>query len=161
MLPEGEPHHALNDMAYTQLYYHIVFATKARKEAIVEDHERDLYMYLYGYCKNHNVKVLRIGGYVDHVHMFLQLPPTIAISDYMHDMKISASNFMKQHADKFPAFDGWASGYCALTYCQRDKDMIVGYIMKQKEHHKQTSLHDELKAMLDEAGVEYDERWLP
>lgn len=79
----------------------------------------------------------------------------------MHDMKISASNFMKQHAEMYPYFDGWASGYCALTYSQRDKESIVQYINNQKEHHARATQLNGLKALLDEAGVAYDERRLP
>ena len=147
-------------MAYTQLYYHIVWRTKSSAKVIAQEHERDLYMYLYAYCKNHKYKLFRIGGIEDHIHMFVQLPPTVAVANMVHDIKITAYNFCRQHPEMFPHFAGWAESYCALTKGETEKDKIINYIKGQKEHHKTVSYQDELKAMLEEAGVPYDERYL-
>ncbi len=35
------------------------------------------------------------------------------------------------------------------------------YILHQEEHHHHTSLNDELRRLLTEAGVAIDERYLP
>ena len=53
-----------------------------------------------------------------------------------------------------------AEGYCALTYTYRDREMIVNYIKNQKEHHKVTTFEDELRALLIEHGIEFDEKFL-
>lgn len=147
-------------MAYTQLYYHIVWRTKNSVKAICQDHERDLYMYLYGYCQNHKYKLFRIGGMEDHIHIFLQLPPTVSISDMVHDIKITAYNFMRDHKDIFPDFTGWGDGYCALSKGELEKDKIINYIKGQKEHHKATDYKEELKALLEECGISYKEEYL-
>jgi hypothetical protein len=36
---------------------------------------------------------------------------------------------------------------------------VVRYIRNQATHHNRTDWRDEYKHLLDEAGVEYDERW--
>lgn len=66
---------------------------------------------------------------------------------------------MKNSGD-FPNFSSWAEGYCAITYNIRDKDKIIGYIKKQKEHHRKISFTDELKQLLTENNVEWAERYL-
>ena len=47
-----------------------------------------------------------------------------------------------------------------MTYSEADKDRVVQYIMNQKEHHRRVSARDELIALLQECGVEYDERYV-
>jgi len=88
------------------------------------------------------------------------LHPTIALADYMRDIKTSSSIWLKQ-SEKFPEFDGWADGYATLTYSWRDKDMIVNYIKNQQEHHKKESFKDELRKLLIEHGIKVDERYFP
>ncbi len=59
----------------------------------------------------------------------------------------------------FPGFTHWQPGYGAFTHCDRDKERLIAYIKNQPEHHRTVSFADELRALLAEAGVEFDERW--
>jgi hypothetical protein len=88
------------------------------------------------------------------------LHPSIALADYVKDIKVASSLWMKQNG-KFPLFTGWADGYCALTYAWRDKDMIIYYILNQQEHHKEKSFAEEYRRLLDEYGIIIDERFFP
>jgi hypothetical protein len=38
--------------------------------------------------------------------------------------------------------------------------MIIGYIKKQKEHHRKETFYDEYKRLLTEHNVEFDEKYL-
>ncbi len=49
----------------------------------------------------------------DHLHILCDLHPTIALADYMRDIKTSSSIWLKQ-SGKFSDFKGWADGYAAL-----------------------------------------------
>ncbi len=142
-------------MAYTKLIYHIVLRTHQGTAPIAEAYERDLYMYIYGFCKSHHCLLYRIGGMPDHI-----LHPTIAVASFVHDLKIATNNFMSAHRDRFPKFVKWEQGYCALTYAEADKERVIQYIINQKEHHRTLSARDELIALLQECGVEYDERYI-
>ena len=66
---------------------------------------------------------------------------------------------MKAHG-QFPKFAGWQDSYAALTYSIREKDMIINYIKNQKEHHKKENFYDELKRLLIENRIEFDEKYL-
>ena len=147
-------------MAYTKLIYHIVLRTRQGTSPIVEAHERDLYMYVFGFCKNHNCVVYRINGMPDHIHLLVGLHPTIAVATIVHDLKIATNNFMTSNRDRFPGFVSWEQGYCALTYSEAEKERVLQYIINQKEHHLQVSARDELHQLLDEFGVAYDERYI-
>ena len=147
-------------MAYTKLIYHIVFRPHGNAPVIAEEHERELYMYIFGFCKNHQCALYRIGGMPDHIHMCVGIHPTIAVASFVHDLKIAAGNFMRSRRDLFPMFDKWESSYGAFTLAEADKNSVVEYINNQKEHHKRISTREELEALLKAFSVEYDERYV-
>ena len=146
--------------SFRQILYHIVFRTKNSARTIPLPESEELYRYIWGIIKNKNTTLLRINGMEDHVHILSDLPPTIALADYIREIKASSSHWLKGNP-KFPAFDGWADGYAALTYAWRDKDMIVEYIKNQRERHKQTDFVTEYRKLLEEHGVAIDDRFFP
>jgi hypothetical protein len=60
----------------------------------------------------------------------------------------------------FPGFSGWQDGYGAFTYSIREKDIIIDYVKKQKEHHRIETFIDEYKRLLTENGIEFDKKYL-
>jgi len=54
----------------------------------------------------------------------------------------------------------WQEGYGAFSYRRRDVDSIYNYIMNQKSHHQKENFINEYVALLDEFGIEYDERYI-
>ena len=145
--------------SYRQIFYHIIFGTKYRKPTIDEAYCADLYRYMSGIIKCKNCKLYRINGVEDHIHIFSDLHPGISLSDYVKDIKVASSIWIKE-SGKFPHFKAWQEGYGAFTYSIREKDVIINYIKNQKEHHKKETFHDEFKRILDENGVEFDEKYL-
>jgi len=143
-----------------QILYHLIFRTKDSRKTLVQEHSVELYAYIMGIIKNKNCFLYRMNGMEDHLHILCDLHPTIALADYMRDLKTSSSIWLKQ-TGKFPDFEGWADGYAALTYSWRDKEMIVNYIKNQQEHHKKEIFEDELRRLLKEHGIEFDEKHFP
>ena len=147
-------------MAYTKLIYHIVFRPHGNAPVITEAYERDLYMYIYGFCKKGQCVLYRINGMPDHIHMLVSIHPTIALASFVHDLKIATGNFMRANRDMFPKYESWESTYGAFTYSEADKEKVINYIINQKEHHRRISTREELINILQEFGIEYDERYL-
>ena len=145
-------------MSYTNLLYHIVLRTYQSENTINTEHERELYAYMLGFIKNQNAKLLRIGGMPDHIHLFISLPTTITVANFVQGLKISSSKWLRANKD-FPAFNGWGKEYAAFTCSNRDKDMIVNHIKNQKNHHKKTTFADEYRAFLLENGLEIREEY--
>lgn len=144
-------------MSYSKLYYHIVFRTYQSQRTINEAHERDLYAYILAYCRAHDICLLRINSMPDHIHMFVSLRPDVCLADFVRELKKSAGNFIKSHPREFPMFNGWGTGYCAISYSESEKASVVEYVRRQKEHHKKMSFIDELKQIMREVGIQYDE----
>jgi len=146
--------------SYRQILYHIILRTKDCRKTLVQDHIKELYAYIMGIIKNKNCILYRINGLEDHIHFLSDLHPTLALADYIKDIKVASSLWIKQ-SKKYPYFTGWADGYAALTYAWRDKDRIVNYIINQQEHHKKVLFADEYKSILEEHGIKIDERFFP
>lgn len=145
--------------SYRQIYYQIVFGTKYRRPTIAEKHCEELYRYIWGIVKNNKCKLYRINGIEDHIHIFCDLHPSVALSDFVKDIKVASSIWMKQ-SGLFPDFEAWQEGYGAFTYSIREKDKIINYVKKQKQHHKKETFYDEYKRLLIENEIEFDEKYL-
>jgi len=145
--------------SYRQVYYHIVFGTKYRKKTIPDDHSELLYKYIWGIIKNKNCNLYRINGSTDHLHILTDLHPSIALADFIKDVKVASSIWLKQQKE-FKDFEAWAEGYGAFTVSHKDRDRVIEYIKQQKEHHSKVVFIDEYKKLLKEFEVEFDEKYL-
>jgi putative transposase len=144
---------------YTQLTYHIVFGTKERRMVLDESRREDLFRYVWGIVKNKGGHLHRIGGFDDHVHILVALPASIALADFVKEVKTSSSKWIREES-VFVDFSGWQEGYGAFTCCHEERPAIIEYIKGQKEHHRTKSFQEEFRAMLIKAGIEFDERYL-
>jgi REP element-mobilizing transposase RayT len=144
--------------AYRQILYHIIFRTKYSEKTLCREHAHDLYKYIWGIIKNKKCVLYRINGMEDHIHILSDLHPSLALADYIKDIKVASSKWMKE-SGYFPDFKGWGIKYCALTYSYKEKDIIVRYIKNQQEHHKEESFQDEIKRIFKEQEIDLDEKW--
>jgi len=92
------------------------------------------------------------------LHILTDIHPSIALADFMRDIKVSSSMWMKE-GDLFPSFKGWAEGYGAFTYSYRDLNRLIEYVKNQKEHHKKKTYDNEYRKLLMEFGIRIDERF--
>ncbi len=102
----------------------------------------------------------RINGVENHLHILTDIHPSIALADFMRDIKVSTSMWMKE-SGLFPTFNGWAEGYGAFTYSYMDLGRLVEYVKNQKEHHKKRTFEEEYRMLLMEFGIKIDERYFP
>ena len=145
-------------MSYRQIFYHIVFGTKFRIPAIDSNHEHELYKYIWGIIKNKRCVLYRINGMEEHVHILSDLHPSVSLADYIKDIEVASSLWMKQ-TGRFPSFRGWADGYGAFTCSIREKERITNYIKNQKAHHKTEAFPNEYKRLLAENHVAFNEKY--
>ena len=113
---------------------------------------------LYRISTTIHCQTYRIGGMPDHIHIFVSLPSTLSLASFVQRVKTYSSKWLKTNRN-FPDFRGWGHEYAGFSYCFRDKDMVVGYIMRQKEHHKTVSFAEEYRAFVEENGITVDERY--
>jgi REP element-mobilizing transposase RayT len=144
--------------AYRKILYHIVFRTKGSEKTINQNHSTELKKYIWGIIRNKKCVLYRINGMEDHIHILSDLHPSIALADYIKDIKVASSKWMKE-SGLFPNFGGWGIKYCALTYSYKERDVLINYIKNQQEHHKKESFRDEIKRFFKEHEIDLEEKW--
>ncbi len=146
--------------SYRQLLYHIVFRTKDSRPTINQDHAEELYAYLTGIIRNKNGHLYRINGTENHLHILTDVHPSLALADFMRELKASSSKWMKE-SRLFPSFEGWADGYGSLTCSYMDLGDLLVYLKNQAEHHKKKTFEEEYRIFLNKAGITIDEKYFP
>jgi len=142
---------------YTQLGIHIVTSVKHREALIDPDWRIRLERYIVEVIEKRKHKVIAIYAMPDHIHVFISLHPADAISDLVGAWKASSSSFIvNEFNDDFE----WQRGYGAFSVSKRAWKEVQQYIANQEQHHGKTSFREEYVALLEEHGVEYDERYI-
>ena len=115
--------------------YHIVWITKYRKQVmvgLVAERVREL---LRGICKEHEVEILRGHVSKDHVHLFVSVPPHLAISKLVQYLKGKSSyKLLSENQQLSKAFWGrhlWGRGYFVATSGNITDEVILEYIKNQ------------------------------
>ncbi|MBO9436675.1 IS200/IS605 family transposase [Ruegeria sp. R13_0] len=112
--------------------YHIVWSTKYRYKVLtggVRLRVRDIIRQV---CRENEVDILRGVLSSDHVHMFVSVPPKIAISDLVRRMKGRSSHKVQR---EFPVlrrrFWGrrfWGRGYFSTTNGAITENIVLQYL---------------------------------
>jgi putative transposase len=144
---------------YTKLYYHIVFSTKHRAGFITPAIDEEIYKYVCGIIRGIGGHCIEINGTSDHVHLLAILPPKIAISDALRDIKANSSKWVHETKPTLAMF-AWQDGYSAFTVSTSQVDPVREYIRDQKIHHCELDFKGELLGLLAKHEVEYDERYI-
>lgn len=144
---------------YTNLLFHIVFSTKNRLPLITSEIEAELYPYISGICKHKGAKLLIANGMSDHVHLLVQLKPSILLADFVRDVKANTSKWLNEEKLKLKKF-GWQDGYSAFTVSKSQIEKVFEYIRDQKEHHRSVDHLAELKLLLTRHEISFEERYL-
>ena len=146
-------------MSAVSSMYHVVINTYRRQMTIPEETSEHLYRYIWSIIKSRGCRLYRINGIGNHIHMLIELAPTIALSDLVRDIKQGSSKWAKQQV-YFPQFSGWGKEYGPFSCSSRDRETIMNYIINQREHHKVKTFEDEYKDMVEMSGIEWNEHRL-
>jgi REP element-mobilizing transposase RayT len=122
-------------MAYWQLYYHLVWATKNREPLITPELEPELFKYLRGKGLELGGVVHAVGGMEEHGHVVVSIPPRIAIGDYVGKLKGASSHWVT-HLSGYKEPFAWQEGYGVLSFSKRSLPQVVQYVLLQREHHR-------------------------
>ena len=143
---------------FTSLHFHLIFSTKRRERTIAPEWRDRLHEYMGGSIRGFGGVSEIVGGTSDHVHLLVRLRATHALADVMRELKKTSSAWV--HEQIGDASFAWQEGYAAFTVSATARDGVRRYIANQEEHHRLRSFLEELVALLDKAGVEYDPKYL-
>ncbi len=144
-------------MSAVTAIYHIVINTHRREMTLPLDASDLLYRYIAAVVKNSQSTLFAINGIENHIHLLINLHPSVRLSDLVRDIKLSTSQWIKQNRSSFPQFAGWGKEYGAFSYAMRDKEMVANYIRNQRVHHQRESFEEEYRKHLHNAGIEWND----
>ncbi len=154
--PGGVPESAVPS-TYSNLVYHLIFATKRRAPSI-EDSWRDrIHGYLGGTIKGLGGTPLAIGGVADHVHILVALRPSHCLADLVRDVKKASSTWV--HKEMVRTGFAWQEGYAAFTVGPEGVEAARAYVANQEEHHRRVDSREELLRICREMGIEVELRF--
>ena len=86
---------------YSSLNYHLAFSTKNREAWLIESVCDRLCPYLGGIARENGIKAPEIGGVAGHVHIFVSVPATMALSKAMQLIKAGSSHWIKDFGRRY------------------------------------------------------------
>jgi len=126
-----------NSLSHTrwECSYHIIFIPKFRRKALFKEVRKKSGEILRTLCEYKNVELVKGSINVDHVRMYVKIPPKLSVSEFMGYLKGKRALMV---FDRFPQMKQgrgrhlWARGYYVSTV-DVNKDVIREYIEKQEE----------------------------
>ena len=118
--------------------YHLVWSTKYRYKVLqgnIRLRVRDIIRQV---CAENGVEIIRGVLSSDHVHMFVSVPPKLAVSDLMRKMKGRSSHKVQR---EFPILKKrywgrrfWGRGYFSTTNGAITEDIVLQYLEQHIEN---------------------------
>lgn len=139
---------------------HLVFSTQNREPLLGGDGRMQaLHAYLGGISAKLECPTVVIGGMPDHVHILARLGRTIALADWVKELKRASTVWIRDQWQDLGSFH-WQAGYGVFSVSQSNTDAVVTCIRNQEAHHRETTFQEEYRALLRKHGVAWDERFV-
>jgi putative transposase len=133
----------LNHSTY-QHQYHIVWGTKARRKFLKPYVKVELLASLYATIKKYpTLHIMTVNTDNDHVHLQIEIPPNIAVSDAVGALKSNASTHLQKKfkfiREMYLDKDGiWGVGYFSSTIGLNEQQIKHYIEMQGKQDKPQT-----------------------
>lgn len=130
-------------MPYSRLFYHFVWATRERLPLITSDNREDIYRVVQAKAQEFRAIVHALNAMDDHIHLVATVPPSVALSAFIGQIKGSASHLASRLRNAEPF--AWQAEYGVLTISERHLPIVVGYVANQQQHHATNTLNQHLE----------------
>jgi REP element-mobilizing transposase RayT len=142
---------------YAALHCHVVFSTKDRTPSIKPNEINRFHDYIGGTIRGLDAFPESVGGVADHVHLLFGFRPSHCLSDLIRELKKQTTKWAREHIDQ--SFS-WQEGYAVFSVGVSGLEAVKHYIATQGEHHRKVDYLGELRKMLVEAGVPFEDKYL-
>ena len=142
-----------NSLAHTtwNCKYHIVFASKYRRQAIYGKYKASIQQITRELCQRKGVEIIEANACRDHIHMLVSIPPKLSVSAFMGYLKEKSSLMIfDRHAHlkyRYGNRKFWCRGYYVDT---------VGRNRKKREQYIRDQLREDQIADQLTLFEEYD-----
>jgi putative transposase len=122
------------------LHAHLVFTTKRRGKVLTDDHLGRLREIFASVCADFEVELREFNGESDHVHLLVNYPPKVRLSELVNSLKGVSSRRLKQEFPAIKAFWSvrksrdvlWTPSYFAGSVGGAPLSVLKQYIEQQK-----------------------------
>lgn len=90
------------------------------------------------------------GGIEDHVHLAVSVPPSLALSEFIGQIKGNSSHFAN-HELALPDKFAWQAEYGVLSFDAKQLAKIVAYVRDQRLHHEQYTMISVLERSMSDS----------
>jgi putative transposase len=139
-------------MPYWRLFYHFTWGTKNREPLIAPEWEKSLHNVIAAKTTNLEALVHAVGGIEDHVHLVVSVPPKIALSTFIGQVKGNSSHFVNHELDVDFRF-AWQAEYGVVSFGSKMLDMVVRYVRNQQRHHAEGTTIAMLERIVSQEGA--------
>jgi putative transposase len=144
---------------FSQIYIQIVFAVKGRENLIGKEWKEELFKYISGIITGKNQKSIIVNGVSDHIHLFVGIKPSMAVSDLVRDVKNNSTNWINERKFVKGKF-AWQEGFGSFSYSHSQIGNVYDYILNQEAHHKKRTFKEEYLDFLQIFDIEFEEKYL-
>ena len=96
---------------YSEINLHITWHTKSRAAVIVDEIERQLFIFIQRkLAETPGIELHAIGGTADHVHLAVRVPPTLNVSEWIGQIKGASAHHINHRIANRGVLE-WQTGY--------------------------------------------------
>lgn len=118
---------------------HLVFVTKYRRHVFDADAIQKLRLHFTNVCKDFEAELVEMDGEDDHVHLLVNYPPKVAVSNLVNSLKGVSSRLLRKErpdiANRYWKNTLWSPSYFAASCGGAPIDVIRRYIEQQQTPH--------------------------
>ena len=125
--------------------YHLVWIPKYRRKVLLGAIKERLKELINERSEELRVLILKGSVEIDHIHLYISIPPSLSVSKYVNLIKGMTSRLLrcefqtllKMYYGKKPVL--WADGYFVATVGEISDKLISDYITEQESREKSES----------------------
>jgi REP element-mobilizing transposase RayT len=123
-------------VSYWRLFYHLVWVTKGRETLIDEEHAVVIERSIRSSSLEKGAVLYTIGIMPDHIHVAVSIPPRIAVSAFVQQLKGESSHLLNHGAGRDDQdWFRWQPQYGVVSFGERSLNEVITYIQNQRAHH--------------------------
>ncbi|MBX7223292.1 MAG: IS200/IS605 family transposase [Blastocatellia bacterium] len=124
-----------DNTSVTLINYHFVWIARRRRKVLIGLVEERLRELLAETTRGLDCEILAVEIMPDHIHLFLNCPPTLAPDQIMFRIKGYSARVLRQefaHLQRMPSM--WTRSYFCSTAGNVSSETIKRYLANQKSH---------------------------
>jgi REP element-mobilizing transposase RayT len=123
---------------------HFVWGTKDRQPLLTEEIRGPVHAAIVKKCRELGCEVLAVGSVEDHLHLLVEMRPSVAPSDLVRAAKGVSSHLVNHQLNPSIPFR-WQENYGVFSLTKNGLPRLREYVLNQREHHERGSTHKELE----------------